>query len=292
MLTLFRSSVLFICIICLFCVGSFHSVSAQTKTGYATVKDNQPSFEITLDPDLPSKTTPTSFVVSGSIKAFKAVDPSLTVAYGIDPDNLKNIYSVAGGAFYNGKMNTGDIVDFTSEKITVSSLPKDSPSNTIYFAIVDNNDRQISYTGIIPIDLVANDGKTNYYIPADKTTKAPDIQGQSTKGGILAGICTDVSTCDFNELLKLFTSFWKFIIILIIPIMALMAAWIGFNFMQQGSEYVEKAKEMTFNMVKGILLVLFAWLIVNTILTFILGENSCYSFLGKGNINDPKCQAK
>jgi hypothetical protein len=67
-----------------------------------------------------------------------------------------------------------------------------------------------------------------------------------------------------------------------------MTAWIGFNFMQSGAEYREKAKEMTWSMVKGVVLILFAWFIVKTILDFTVGKDSCYSFLGKGKI-DPKC---
>ncbi len=174
-------------------------------------------------------------------------------------------------------------------KITITHLSKDIKNNTIYFAVVDSKNTDLSYTDTQEVTLGENGGIINYSLPSGPSQSAPTMDVEKN-GGIMEGIC-DGPTCGFNDLLKLFKNFWKFILIMVVPIIAIMTAWIGFNFMQSGAEYREKAKEMTWNMIKGLVLIIFAWFIVKTILDFTVGKDSCYSFLGKGKI-DPECLEK
>ncbi len=284
-----RIFVFFVALICSLSLFSLVSI-AQEKTGFGVQQSTEHQFEITFDPDMWTMTDTRSFVVSGTVKAFTEVTPHLAVVYGTSPQALTQLASNNGKTFFHGLMNTGDSISFKSEPISVVSLEKDIQNNTVYFALVDAGNKDIAYTQPQSVELNAHTGATTYGIDLGVGQEAPGVAASGSNGGLLAGICKDVSTCGFNDLLKLFTNFWKFILILIIPLMALMTAWIGFNFMQQGAEYREKAKEMAGNMIKGVLLILFAWFIVNTILTFVLkgGKDSCYTFLGKGKI-DPNC---
>ncbi len=243
------------------------------------------SFDVTLDPDLFALTTKTSFVVAGTIKAHTQAKPTLAIAYGPDRDHVQ----LDTQTVFNGAMNVGDVAAFKSKPVSIISIQNNLKNNEVYFALVNKYNINTIYASQT-VSLNPNDGKTVFYNEMDKTTKAPDMTIED-HGALLDGICTDVSTCGFNDLIKLVTSFWKFIIIIIVPMIAVMTAWIGYNFMQSGSEYKEKAKDMAFNMIKGVLLVIFAWFIVNTILKFTLGDNyDCYSFLGTGKItNDSTC---
>lgn len=266
------------------------SISSDPKP-YGSVKDTVHAFELVFDPDLWTKADKNSFVVSGEIKAFVSTSPSLAIVYGAESDKLTHIAPTTkpNNAFLGITLNANDVQPFASSKITITSIEKDIKNNTVYFSIVDAKNPEITYTGTQSIELGANTGQTNYGLQQSAGTSA-DVPAGEPSGGLLDGICSDVHTCGFNDLLKLVTSFWKFIVYLIIPLMAFMTAWIGYNFMQNGAEYREKAKEMAVNMVKGIVLVLFAWFIVNTILNFVLfgGDKSCYTFLGTGDV-DPGC---
>ncbi len=273
---------------------SLPPTTSITSTSYGKTKDTIHAFELVFDPDMWAKTDKSSFIASGEIKAFVYTTPSLAIAYGAENNKLTNIAPTTkpNNAFLGITLNANDVQPFTSSKVTVTSIEKDIKNNIVYFAIVDAKNPDIAYTDVQSIELGANTGATSYGLQQSAGTSA-DVPDDAPTGGLLDGICSDVHTCGFNDLLKLVTSFWKFIVYLIIPLVAFMTAWIGYNFMQSGAEYREKAKEMSLNMLKGILLVLFAWFIVNTILNFVLfgGEASCYTFLGKGDV-DPACLDK
>lgn len=272
--------------VCAFLVGHFTYADAPL---YGKTKDTIHAFEVVFDTDVWAKADKGGFVASGEIKAFVPVNPSLAIAYGSESDKLTHIAPTTQphNAFLSATLNKDDVIPFTSQKVAVASIDKEIKDNIVYFAVVDAVNPDITYTDIQSVSLVSNTGATTYGISQNAGTSNTPVE-EGPKGGLLDGICSDVHTCGFNDLLKLVTSFWKFIVYLIIPIVALMTAWIGYNFMQDGAEYREKAKEMSINVLKGIVLIFFAWFIVNTILTFTLGKDSCYSFLGKGDV-DPKC---
>ncbi len=254
--------------------------------GYGKTRANSQSFVITLDPNLWTATTTNSFKVTGEITAIKEVTPSLKIAYGADQTNLNFLAPSGGTLLFNSPLANRDVAKIPPLDVTISHISKDIKDDTVYFAIVDSKNPNLAYSDTQVLSLGGNVNGINYSLPSGKAQSAPGISTEKN-AGIMSGIC-DGPTCGFNDLLKLFKNFWKFILILIVPIVAIMTAWIGYNFMQSGAEYREKAKEMTSNMIIGIILVFFAWFIVNTILTFTVGEKSCYSFLGKGKI-DANC---
>jgi hypothetical protein len=257
--------------------------------GYGKTRANSQSFSIMLDNDLWTRSTRDSFYVSGEITAHKEVAPSLKVAYGVEQNNLNFLAPTGGTLLFNSPLANKDVVKIPPLQINVSHLSKDIKNNTIYFTIVDSKNTNLSYIDTQAITLGDNTGLTNFSIPSSTAQTAPE-GAISKSGSLMDGIC-DGPTCGFNDLLKLFRNFWRFILIMVVPIIAIMTAWIGFNFMQNGSEYREKAKEMAWNVIKGLVLIIFAWFIVKTILDFTIGKDSCYSFLGKGKV-DPECLEK
>ncbi len=260
------------------------TVSAQQTLSYGKTRVQNQVFTVVLDPTLWSKTETSSFSVSGSITADKEVTPSLKIAYGVDKTNLNFLAPSNSSFLFNSPLAAKDTVQIPLLKVPVSHISKDVKDNTVYFTIVDAKNTDLAYTDTQALVLDGNTSVTNFSLPKGTSQAAPSV---SNNGGMMESIC-DGPDCTFNDLIKLFTNFWKFILIIIVPIIAIMTAWIGFNFMQSGAEYREKAKEMTWNMIKGLVLILFAWFIVKTILDFTVGKNSCYSFLGKGKI-DPNC---
>lgn len=256
----------------------------QNITGYGKIRANSQSFTIALDQDLWTRTDASSFTVSGVITAQKEVMPSLKIAYGVDKKNLNFLAPATGAYFFNSPLALKDSASIPPLKISIAHLSKDIKDNMIYFAVVDAKNTDLSYSDTQELTLGQNTGLVNFSLPIGTSQSVPSVNDNK---GMMESIC-DGPDCTFNDLIKLFTNFWKFILIIIVPIVAIMTAWIGFNFMQSGAEYREKAKEMTWSMVKGVVLILFAWFIVKTILDFTVGKDSCYSFLGKGKI-DPKC---
>lgn len=263
-------------------------------TGYGKTRPTSQSFTIEYPGDLWTNTTAQSFTVAGKIRASMDVSPSLLVAYGARQNNLTHLAPVDGTLFFNSPMAAGDVITLPTLTIPISPIQSSIENNTVYFAIVDAVNTDISYTGTDSLTLGENTGLPAFATAGTTTTTAP-APAALQNGGLMKGICqgridpSDPNSpigCTFNDLVRLFTNFWKFVLIIIIPIIAIMTAWIGFNFMQSGAEYREKAKEMFGNMVKGIILIMFAWFIVKTILDFTVGKNSCYSFLGTGTIDD------
>ncbi len=259
-------------------------ITGQASGGYGKTQAIEPGFTVVLGSSMPSAS---SFTVSGTITAQKEVTPNLKIAYGVDKENLNFLAPTTGTFFFNSPLAAKDSAYVQPLSISITHLQGDIKNNTIYFTVVDSKNPHVAYTNIQTVTQ-GGQGAVNYSVPKGPSQPAPTGMGQKN-GGLMEGIC-DGETCTFNDLLKIFKNFWKFILYLIVPIIAIMTAWIGFNFMQSGAEYREKAKEMIWGMVKGLLLIFFAWFIVKTILDFTLykGENSCFSFLGTGKIEE-KC---
>lgn len=261
-------------------------------TGYGKTHLTSQSFTISFPGDLWTNTTAQSFTVKGSILANTNVSPSLLVAYGARANNLTHLAPVDGTLFFNSPMAAGDMITLPPLVVPIAPIQSSIENNTVYFAVIDAVNTDISYTGTSAITLGQNTGLPSFSTPPLNTTAAPPAAGLQN-GGLMKGIC-DGPECTFNDLIRLFRNFWKFVLIIIIPIIAIMTAWIGFNFMKSGAEYREKAKEMFGNMITGVLLIIFAWFIVKTILDFTLdggNDNSCYSFLGTGTV-DENCKEK
>ncbi len=90
----------------------------------------------------------------------------------------------------------------------------------------------------------------------------------------------DGADCHFGSILTLVHNGVNFLILLILPICAIVIAYAGFLFLTSGgsTETLTKAKGVFIKAVIGIILILAAWLIVNTILAT-LGLHNGYSLL-------------
>ncbi len=87
--------------------------------------------------------------------------------------------------------------------------------------------------------------------------------------------CDGVNTkCDFAALITLFDNILNFLILISIPIAAVMFAYAGWLYLSAGgnTEKVKKAHGIFAAVAIGIIIILVAWLIVNTILEVFTGE--------------------
>lgn len=90
-------------------------------------------------------------------------------------------------------------------------------------------------------------------------------------------------SCGFNDFIVLINNIIKYIIVLIIPIMAIVFAYAGFLFLTSGGDSAKrtKAKKAMTSAIIGIVIILSAWLIVRTIVRALgVDENSTTYYLG------------
>lgn len=87
--------------------------------------------------------------------------------------------------------------------------------------------------------------------------------------------------CDFNTLITLAKNFMNFMIVMAIPLAAISFVFAGYKLLTSGGSESAKndAKRMFTNTGIGLVIVLAAWLVVNTLLTALLA-NSSFSLLG------------
>ncbi len=115
-------------------------------------------------------------------------------------------------------------------------------------------------------------GAGHGFIPCDGP---PPANGQTPDPGY--------RVCDFNAAIYAISGFVKLIIYAIIPVSTIAFAYAGFLFMTAGdnSGQISKAKGIFWTVVKGTVITLAAWLIVNTIMTTLVKDPIYNSFLGK-----------
>lgn len=92
------------------------------------------------------------------------------------------------------------------------------------------------------------------------------------EGGLVP--CNDGSKCGWSDLLQLGKNILDLFIILAITASALMFAYAGFLFFSDSgsSKNIEKGKQVFKSVVIGLVVVLTAWLIVNTVLDVLTGR--------------------
>jgi hypothetical protein len=89
--------------------------------------------------------------------------------------------------------------------------------------------------------------------------------------------------CKFEDLLILVKTVINFLIFKIAaPIAAVMFAYAGYTYLTNGGNEskIKEAHGIFLAVFWGLVLALAAWLIVNFVLTFFLGEDSTYNYLG------------
>lgn len=84
----------------------------------------------------------------------------------------------------------------------------------------------------------------------------------------------DGPECDFGHLMELIQDILNFLIAIAIPIAAVMFAYAGWLYLSGGGnqEKIKQAHKIFGSVVIGIVLVLTAWLIVNTLLSVLTGQ--------------------
>lgn len=92
-----------------------------------------------------------------------------------------------------------------------------------------------------------------------------------TNAEIIPSNCGDVANgqpeCGYNDLLKLINNVIDWIMMVAIPVSAGVFAWVGFKYMTTGvSDQKSEAKKMLWKVFIGLVFILAAWLIVDTIL--------------------------
>lgn len=95
------------------------------------------------------------------------------------------------------------------------------------------------------------------------------------------GLIPDGQACNFDSFITLVHNVINYIILLILPIAAIVIAYVGFLFLTSGgsSEVKTKAKGILRKVVIGLICIMAGWLIVNTILSAV-GLQSAYNLLG------------
>jgi hypothetical protein len=88
---------------------------------------------------------------------------------------------------------------------------------------------------------------------------------------IIPSNCGDVANgqpeCGYNDLLKLINNVIDWIMMVAVPVAAGIFAWVGFKYMTTGvSDQKSEAKKMLWKVFIGLVFILGAWLIVDTIL--------------------------
>jgi len=81
--------------------------------------------------------------------------------------------------------------------------------------------------------------------------------------------------CDFNAFLSLIQRLMKFLIFISIPIATLLFSYAGFLYVTAGGNTgkIQKAHDIFKDVAVGFLIVLSAWLIVNTIVSPLISDN-------------------
>ncbi len=132
----------------------------------------------------------------------------------------------------------------------------------------DNGDHKADHYG------VDTDGDNVIDVEPDPScfsTTATQETGDDVVSDIIP--CTD--KCTFTDVFRLFNNFLKFFFTtLLAPLFVCILIYAGFKYItaQGDPSKIVKIKKMLINIIKGIVLILCAWLIVHTIMTTVLNE--------------------
>lgn len=274
----------------------------KATTGYGTVNNiAQSDFTVRLNPEdivveyKTGSTTGTTvkndtLVISGFVIAKKAMNLSLKLAYGKDENNLDSLTDF----IVNRPINANDQVNFTGR-----AKPVDT-DQTYYFRVVDGKDPKIAYSYPVPYVKV----KVNTFTDIKNGSTSVDSNLPTMKNGLVVcsgyqdEIVTDAEgkdiqinkDCGFPEIMETIRNIMNFAFFLILPIAAIVFAYTGWLFLSSGGspETASQAREILTKAVIGLVVILAAWLIVNTIYET-LGAKSCYNWLAqqKGGDNIP-----
>jgi hypothetical protein len=110
-----------------------------------------------------------------------------------------------------------------------------------------------------------------------------DTLGLIPCGNVASGAGSTTDMCTFTDLVVLAQTVIKFLIFsLAAPIAAIMFAYAGFTYVTNGGNEskIKQAHDIFLYVFWGLIIALAAWLMVNFVLTFLLGTGSAFNFLG------------
>jgi hypothetical protein len=138
---------------------------------------------------------------------------------------------------------------------------------------VGNGDHKADHYGV---DTLVN-GKGDGIIDVEPDPSCFSPTATVEKGDdVVSSIIPCTDKCTFTDVFRLLNNFMKFFFTaLLIPIFVIIVMYAGYKYLMAGANGGAKAdvKKMLGNIVKGIILMLCAWLIVHTIMTTLLNEN-------------------
>lgn len=256
-------------------IGDFFSNTVaygSTTTLYGTTPANPNSsddgfFTVTCSTSTGFTSTGTDVSIPCHIVSSSGNEqPYLKVAYGHEADGT----NMLGGTVLNTVMDVFQENDFT---VSLSNL---TPNTSYVFKIVNGDNPLIAYTPGQTFTTAVVEGATNtpgagngsssqgaMYGAEDDT----NFNGPGYTNSLVKCNGTPTDPCRFADFMALVQRMINFILILMLPICAIIFAYIGFLFLTSGgsSETKSKAKGILLKTVIGLILVLAAWLIVKTI---------------------------
>jgi hypothetical protein len=175
----------------------------------------------------------------------------------------------------------GELFIVEGEQVFPTEVPENPLPSGSYELVVIHNESEYQVTPITPA-LVSDTGSVSNPgsgLGLGSGFSLNSIQTDIISGGIVPDCGYNIRTqanetgtgrmCGISDLIILIQRVIEYIFILILPIAAIVFAYVGFLFLTSGgnTDKKTKAKKAMTNLVIGIVLVLAAWLIVQTVLT-------------------------
>jgi hypothetical protein len=212
-----------------------------------------------------------SVMIEGKVTALAPASPHLKIAWGSEQGKLINITDMV----FNRPLNTGESVDFTYEIVGLD------PGTTYYYTIIDSATPDRAYTAeatITPTTFATDPSVPAADVPTADPGIIQSIKDQfSGEYGLIPCDGSQEDPCTFPKLVQLANTIIKFLIALALPIFAVLFAYAGFMYLKAGavgdSEAHSKALKIAWHAFAGLVIVLVAWLLVSSLLSWLLADS-------------------
>ncbi len=247
--------------------------SANTEYGTVPAQDNSDDgyFEVqcSVFPADGFTSTTTSVQIPCSITASSDNEnPNMKIAYGLASEGVTTL----GPVVLNTIMNVFQEVTFTA------SLSNLTAGEEYIFKLVKSSNPLIAYTPGQTFVVTASSSDTGGGSGGNTATDTPggpmygaaddtDFDSEEYANSLVKCNGTPTDPCRFQDFMELVQRILGFILVLMLPLSAIIFAYVGFLFLTSGgnAETKEKAKKVLWKALWGVILVLAAWLIVKTI---------------------------
>lgn len=249
------------------------AVTGSTFYGTATIAESASHLRITPKSDEFYNTSNKTYLRYVDATALNNGTFGVKVAWGEHKDQLLNLHTTAylhGSTtqFSNTLFSLGE-----TKQLDVTIAPTDV-GKTYWFTLVDPADPTKAYMDPISFTITST-------LATPPKSATPAVYKPLVAPGELVPCDGGVGDeCKFPHAMRLINNIIKFFIALALPAAALAFAYIGWLFMAKGGseEARHKAKHIAMNLVIGIICILGAWLIVNTILDTFLDSSTASDY--------------